>query len=247
MQSKTLKSAFGLFLFGLLLAFSTTEAQVQTDSKPPVKKIEVIGSAELEIIPDEIYFAISLREYMKDNKNKVTIETLEKQLQTSVNQAGIPKENFQIEDVGGWHNYWQKKKTEDFLASKRYVLKLSDLNKINDIIAKVDAKGIESMDISRYSHSKIEQYRKEIKTAALKAAKEKARYLLEGIGEQLGQAIEIQEMLNENDNPPMPMYNARSNMALMQAEAGDMAAAESNIGFKKIKLKFEVRAVFAIK
>ena len=46
-----------LLAAGLFFALSTF-AQQQAD-KPTVKKIEVNGSAEMEITPDEIYFSIS--------------------------------------------------------------------------------------------------------------------------------------------------------------------------------------------
>lgn len=231
----------------LLFSFSLLRAQAQPSSNDKItKKIEVTGNAEQEITPDEIFFNISLREYMKDKTNKVDITTLEKQLQAAVNQAGIPKDNFRVENIYGNRWYWQKKKPEDFLASKRYTLKLSDLSRIDGILEKVDAKGIESVNVAGYTHTKIEQYRREIKTAALKAAREKARYLLEGIGAQLGDPIEIQEM--GGDYQPLPQYGMAP-MANMRMQAGmpDAEAAPSDIDFKKIKIRYEIRAVFGIK
>ena len=60
--------------------------------------------------------------------------------------------------------------------------------------------------------------------------------------------LEIQE-LGDNIYYPQP-YEARSNM-LMKAEmaqdAGAAGGADSDIGFKKIKLRYEMRASFAIK
>jgi uncharacterized protein len=239
-----------LLMAGFLTLFSVTllSAQIATTSpERTVKKIEVTGSAEQEITPDEIYFNISLREYMKDKSNKVDIATLEKQLQNAVNQAGIAKENFRVENIYGNRWYWQKKKPEEFLSSKRYTLKLSDLSRIDGILEKVDAKGVEAVNVASYTHTKIEQYRREIKTAALKAAREKARYLLDGIGAQLGDPIEIQEM--GGDYQPQPMYDmARmSNMAMNAAGAEMEQAAPSDIDFKKIKIRYEIRAVFGIK
>jgi uncharacterized protein YggE len=71
------------------LISTKTQAQMQA-SNPNIKRITVTGSAEMEVIPDEIYFSISLREYFKEkDKNKVDIATLEKQLQAAVNAAGI--------------------------------------------------------------------------------------------------------------------------------------------------------------
>lgn len=241
------KNYFWLSILSVGLLFLYTHIQAQTTTnKDMVRKIEVIGSAEKEVVPDEIYFTISLREYMRD-KNKVTLDKLEKQLQSAVSAAGIPKEDFQIEDIYGYRWHWpekEKKRPEEFLASKRYVLKLNDLSKIDKVLEKVDGKGIESVNISRYEYSKMEQLKKEIKTNALKAAQEKAGYLVQSLNHQLGEVIEIQEIGSDIYYPPMPY--GRANMMMEQ----DMAVADDgaqDIGFKKIKVKYEMRTVFAIK
>lgn len=225
------------------LCFASTAAWAQSENKT-VRKIEVTGRAEEEIVPDEIYFSITLKEYLNDNKDKVSIDKLERELQNAVNKVGIDAENLQIENINSYNYWvWKQKKAKDFLASKQYRLKLSDLNMINQLLEYLDPKGIQGTNIAEYSHSEIEKYRKELKIKALQAAKEKATYLVESIGETLGNVIEIQET-GDFYNPPMPY--ARNAKVMMMEEAGaDMAAAE-DIGFQKIKLQYEVRAVFSI-
>jgi uncharacterized protein len=224
-----------------------SDAQQVIMEKPLVKKIEVNGSAEQEVLPDEIFVNITLREYFKDkdNKNKIDIMVLEKQLQKAVDDAGIPKENFTIGAMNGYREWWGKKKPTTFLESKSYILKVPNLYKIDGIIARVDDKGVASTNIDRYEFSKIEQLRKEIKIKALQAAKAKAQYLLEGIGEQLGEAIDIIEIDNGYQNP-QPIY---SNMMMRTAAAPQMADAmpESTIDVQKIKVRYEIKAVFKIK
>ncbi len=228
-----------LLAAGLFFALSTFAQQAD---KQPVKKIEVNGSAEMEITPDEIYFNISLREYLK-GKNKVEISTLEKQLLKAVADAGIPKADFTIENVYG-NNFEilrKKKDPQEFMARKQYRLKLTKLDKINEILAAVDAEGIENTRIASYTSSKMEAYRKEVKIKALQAAKEKAEYMLTAIGNKIDGIIEIQEMNTDNytDVRPMMMANYKS------ADANEDASSE--IDFKTIKIRAEVRAVFAIK
>jgi uncharacterized protein YggE len=204
-------------------------------------KIEVTGSAETEVTPDIIYISISLKEYFKDNNNrkKVDIEELEKQLQSAVLRSGIPKENFTINNISSYTDYWNKKKDPAFLASKQYRIKVSDLTKLNDIISAVDPKGIAYSNIDSYDYSKMESLKKDLKVKALLAAKEKATYLTAALGQKVGQAIEIQEINNEYY--PQPMY--RSN-TMMKSEAADVAMPE--IDFKKIKLNYQMRTVFEI-
>ncbi len=223
-----------------------SNAQQVIMEKPFVKKIEVTGSAEQEVLPDEIFVTVSLREYFKekDNKAKVDIMVLEKQLQKAVEEAGIPKENFTIGTINGYREWWGKKKPTTFLESKSYILKVLNLYKIDGIISKVDEKGVAFTNIDRYEFSKIEQLRKEIKIKALQAAKEKAKFLLEGIGEQMGEALEITEI--DQGYSPQPVY---SNMMMRSSKMAVTAEAmpESSIDVQKIKVRYEMKAVFKIK
>ncbi len=230
-----------LFLVTCLMIWhiSTLNAQDKTTFQ---KKISVQGSAEMEVIPDEIYFSITLKEYEKDRK-KINITQLEKQLARAVDKLGIPEEHFQVENIHGYNWNYRKKKSDNFLASKSYRLKLADLNKMNTLLEQLDEKGIQSVNVSEFSHSKIEQYRKELKLEALRAAKEKAGFLLSGIGEKLGEVLEVSEV---SLGSPVNYKAARaySNVALEYAES-DLAG-PVNIDFKTIKLRFVINAVFSI-
>lgn len=232
-----------LIITMLALCIASTAVWAQSEDKDKtVRKIEVTGRAEEEIVPDEIYFNITLKEYLADNKDKVSIDKLERELQNAVNKVGIDAEDLQIENINSYNYWvWRQKKAKDFLASKQYRLKLSELNMINQLLEYLDPKGIQSTNIAEYSHSEIEKYRKDLKIKALQAAKEKATYLVESIGETLGGVIEIQEV-GDHYSPPVPYM--RNKMMMAEAQE-DMAAAE-DIGFQKIKLQYEVRAVFGI-
>lgn len=242
-MKKLVKVLTFLVPFGLG-AFASTAQQVIVE-KPQPKKIEVTGSAEEEVLPDEIYVSISLREYFKDkdNKNKTDIMVLEKQLQKAVEEAGIPKENLTIGNINGYREWFGKKKPTIFLESKNYVVKVPNLYKIDGIIAKVDEKGVASTNIERYEYSKIEALRQATKIKALQAAKAKAKYLLEGIDEQLGEALEIYEI--DNGYSPAPVYAMRAAKMEMMSDAAPMP--ESTIDVQKIKVRYEMKTIFRIK
>lgn len=217
------------------LGLSTAMAQ-QVDLR---RKINVSGTSETEVTPDIIYIGISLKEYL-NGKKKVEITELEKQLYAAVQKAGIAKENLTISNLSSWNYATEKKKNPDFLASKQYRLKVSDLNKFNDIIEAIDAKGIANTNIESYDYSKIESLKKELKIKALMAAKEKAAYMVEALGDKLGSVIEIQD---GGDNVVQPVYRNYMMKSAM-AESADVAP---EIDFKKIKLNFSVNVVFEIK
>lgn len=230
-----------ILFIALLSVFSLSAFSQNSDLR---RKIEVTGSAEAEVTPDIIYIGISLKEYFKDNSNrkKVEIAELERQLQKAVLDAGIPKENFTINSISSYTDYWNKKKDPNFLASKQYRIKVSDLTKLNQIIEAVDSKGIAYSNIEGYDYSKLEELKKDLKIKALMAAKEKATYLTAAIGQKVGSAIEIQEINNEYY--PQPMYRAN---AMMKSD-GMVSEAESmpDIDFKKIKLNYQMRTVFEV-
>jgi len=231
-----------LFTLAFVALISVSAMAQQVDLR---KKISVSGSAETEVTPDIIYIGISLKEYLKDNnsKKKVDITTLENQLYAAVQKAGLSKENLTINNLSSYSWATEKKKNPDFLASKQYRLKVSDLNKWNTIIAEIDAKGIASTNIESYDYSKIESLKKELKIKALQAAKEKATYLVQALDDKLGSAIDIQEINNETYPQ---MY--RANVMMMKEERADMAGnAAAEIDFKKIKLNYVMNVVFEIR
>jgi len=226
-----------IFIVAVLVAAACGAFAQNADLR---RKIEVTGMAEQEVTPDIINVTISLREYM-NGKTRVTIDQLERQLEKAVKEAAIPKEDFTINNLSAYNYEYQKKKNPDFLAGKQYGIKFHDLNKFNLILSKVDPKGIQSTNIDSYNYSKIDQLKNELKLKALISAKEKAAFLLNGIGEKLGGPINITESDNSSFSPPRPLIM----MKTMPADAN--VPAESAIDFKKIKLSFQIQAVFEIK
>jgi uncharacterized protein YggE len=231
-----------LLALAFVALFSISAMAQQVDLR---KKITVSGSAELEVMPDIIYISISLKEYLKDNnsKKKVEITTLENQLYAAVQNAGIPKDDLSISNLSSYTAVAEKKKNPDYLAAKQYRLKVTDLKKWNSIIDGIDAKGIAYTNIESYDYSKIEAVKKDLKIKALQAAKIKATYLVEALGNQLGSAIDIQEINNEQF--PQPIY--RSAAMYMKTASADEAAPAAEIDFKKIKLNYTMNTVFEIK
>src|SRR5690606_7418588 len=156
-----------------------------------------------EVTPDIIYIGISLKEYFRDsnNKKKVEIEELERQLQMAVSKAAIPQENFTINNISSYTNWWDKKKTPELLARKQYRIKVTDLSSTDETTGAADAKGIEYGDIESKEYSKMEALKKDLRIRALQAARDKANYLVRAIGSALGGPLEIQEINNECHPP----------------------------------------------
>jgi uncharacterized protein YggE len=227
-----------LLILSALLTFTYGALAQAVDLR---RKIEVTGIAEQEVTPDIINVSISLQEYM-DGKKHIQIADLESQLEKAVKEAGIAPADFTVSNVSAWNNTYQKKKAPDFLASKQYGLRVRDLNKFNQIMAKIDPKGIQSTNIDSYDYSKMTELKRDLKIQALLAARDKATYLLTALGNKLGDALNI----TESDNSSFPQPRQYANVMMFKAASSDAAPAESDIDFKKIKLSFSIQAVFQI-
>jgi uncharacterized protein YggE len=227
-----------LFLIAALVATTFGAFAQNADLR---RKIEVTGIAEQEVTPDIINVSISLKEYLDGKKKAVTISQLEKQLEKAVAEAGIAKEDFTINSLSSWNYQTEKKKNPDFLASKQYNIKFHDLSKFDQILSKLDAKGIQSTNIDSYDYSKINDIKNELKLKALIGARDKAAFLVNGLGDKLGSVLNITE--SDNSSFPQPrMYAVQ-----FKGAAADTATPESDIDVKKIKLSFQINAIFEIK
>ncbi len=234
-------------LMSMALLAGVLTANAQTN-EPRQKQINVSGMSEMEIVPDEIYVQVKLREYEIKNAPKMDIETIRSKFLKAALSIGIAETDISVQSYEGWDgNYWwykkNKKKNPDMMASITYQVKLSGTKKMDELVSKLDDEATENFSIQRVSHSKLDQFKKQLKIEAVKAAKEKAIYLAEAIGEKVGEAITINDP-SEMGRYPQPMY---ANMMMKQAGMENDQAQEPNIDFKKMKLQFEVQVTFALK
>ncbi|MES2558141.1 MAG: SIMPL domain-containing protein [Bacteroidota bacterium] len=235
--------------FAILMAAVciTASTIAQTEYKPVPRTIEVTGSAEMDIEPDEVYLGVNLREYMKDKTTKVSMNEIDKEFQKALAALKIDLKNVSVEGANAYYNYdynyWRNEsKRTDFLAAKTYSIKLPNLEKYNELMQKLDHKGIENAYLQRTDNSKIQEYRQQVKINALKAAKNKAKLMVESIGNQLGDVVFIREMNDGNMYQPI-RYKAMSNMAMDTESAGG----GEPVQMQKIKIRYEVEAHFFIK
>jgi uncharacterized protein YggE len=85
----------------------------------------------------------------------------------------------------------------------------------------------------------MDEFRKEVKINAMKAAKEKAGALAKAIDQSIGRALYIQEL-------DYQLYNAQANMT-MRAANYDMDYKVPDLDFEKLKLEYSILARFELK
>jgi hypothetical protein len=119
-------------------------------------------------------------------------------------------------------------------------------------VNRLDDEATSNFSITRTSHSKIAEYRKQLKIMAVKAAKEKAVYLTESVTEKLGEAITIAEPDESVSSDVLAGRNKGyySNTQYMKEQSkfdSFGGVADGGIDYRKIKLRFEVKVLYALK
>ncbi len=233
---KTFAVLVTLWLSGIL----AISAQEDNNSR----YIEVTGSSETEIIPDEIHFMITIKEYWQeefekkskpeDYQTKVPVNEIEHNLMSTLKQAGIAPSDIQTKEVG---DYWRER-GKDFLISKTFDIKLQNPDQINRIIQTVNTKGIQSMNIGELKNKDLQEYRKQGKIEALKAARQKADYLVAAMGQKLGNVLRIVEPEERSFSYFQPQ-SAMSNVAIPSYDSNPE-------NFRTIKLRYQMTARFEI-
>ncbi|PBQ33825.1 hypothetical protein CNR22_19240 [Sphingobacteriaceae bacterium] len=223
-----------LIVAGLLFACSVSNAQV-TDNLTNKRYIEITGTNEMEITPDELYITITLLERM-EGKEKITIDKQEAELKKSLKELNIDLANLTLSKADA--DYGKvRKSNKDVLVSKAYILKVGDAEMLSKVYEKLDKINAYDAYISRYTHSKILDFQKECRIKAIKVAKEKVDYILAAVDQKAGTPIQIMETENYvQDQPPVYGYGRMDKMAMNSVSVGGNAES-SDISFKKIKIR----------
>lgn len=189
--------------------------------------IEIVGTSEISIDPDQIFIDIQISE--NTTKSSKNIEQQEQILIAELKKAGINTDKLVVADASAYYGKsgWLSK---EVVKSKNYELKVNNATEAGRTFEALAALNIQNAGISRTDHTQMDMYKKQAKIEAIKAAKDKAKYLLEAIGEDLGSAL----IINEQENGFRPQL-MRANAA-MSNNGAYQADHEMVEGFKKIEI-----------
>ncbi len=222
------------YLISLLFTALTFSSIAQNiDTQTPHPYIEVIGTAKKEVIPDKIFLTITLSEKTVNNKS-FSIQQQDEILLNIINKLHIDKSKLKLSDLASEIQIVKKKET-GVQITKDYIVELKNSTEASNLLKELSEKNIKEFSILRIESSEIDKHRKEVRIEAIKAAKDKAEYLLQAIGEVPGKPLEIREI-------PNTVY--RQNLLANSFIQGEEAE-ENN--FKTIPVEFSFYIKYAIK
>ncbi len=219
-----------LLLVGLFLGILTC-AIAQNRDEEKRDYIEVYGTAVMEVVPDEIYVKIVLRD--KEQRSKTELDQQEKKLFAVLQKAGIDvKKDLSVRSMSG-NRY--KLKSGPLKMKKEYILLVHDVKTLDCVFAGLEVMGGVDAEIDRVDHSQMEKFRRDIKVDAIKVAKEKAEALAAAIGQYIGAAIYIGE-------ERWGGFAGQFSNVAMNAMRGE----EPGIDFEKIALQGTIQVRFKL-
>lgn len=202
--------------------------------------IQVTGRAEQELTPDEFYLSIVIDE--RDSKGKVSVESQQRDLVSALRKQGVDvAEQLKMANLSS--EFFKKKSS---VATAKYQLKLSSAEEMARVWQALDALGFSDVSLQRVTHSKLDQYKEQVRLDAIRNARESAESLAGAIGQTVGKCFYIYD----SNSDVLPAYY---NNGLMLArglkvseEASDASFVEEPLEFRTIKLDYSVQAKFVL-
>lgn len=227
-----------------LLLFTIFTANSQTKNFIDQPYIEVNGSADTLVTPNEIYIRIILSE--KDTRDRVSIEELEQKMVDSLKGMGLDTEkHLTTSDMtSNFKTYLLKSK--DVIKTKIYTLKVTDAVTASKVFMKLEEIGISNTLIERVDHSDLNNLKNKMRAKAILDAKDRAIALTKPLNQTVGFAINI----IDTDNNISQQLQGR--MAGIQIRG--ISTIQNNgymdlpkIEFEKIKVTAGINAKFILK
>lgn len=244
-----------ILFFLVISSFMFASCNRYSKDEHPEAYIDVMGSAEMEVDPDEIHLSVVVGNVSEKSQSGsvrelLSLDAADKKLMETLAKVGINKEQVILNDAVT-ANYWYLRYgryVDNVRLEKRYNIILDGVTQLNNLLSELPGPkdGIVSVNITELKNKNIQEHRKETKKMAMKAAKDKASYLLESVGAKAGKPIYVKEVLDNGYD--VQALGALSNVVMQEAErkSESMLMSGGDTQMRKIKLRYEIEAKFEI-
>ena len=243
-----------IFSFICILACAVC-GLAQSNSERPL--ITVSGQAEINVTPDIAVFTLRVVSLNKDLARAKTLndESVRKTLALA-KAYQIAPEDVQTNYISvdeKYSDYNPAVVSRAFLGyeeTKKIVLKLRDMKRIEGLLADVISSGVNRIDDIDFRTTQIRKFKDQARALAMKAAREKAIALTAEINQTVGKAYSITEESLNNYGGPNYSQNAMSNATRSEAGgsgSGDYSDSEGTIAIGQISITARVLVSFELK
>ena len=225
-----------------ILTFLAGQAQTKNFIDQPY--IEVAGSADSLLTPNEIYIRINISE--KDTKDRTSVEELEQKMFDALKALGLDVEkNLTTTDMASNFKFYFLR-SKEVMKSKQYILKVSDAVTASKVFIQLEDLGVSNTSIDRVNHSDLENIRDLMRTRAVGNAKARANALTKPLNQSVGLAIHIAD--NEAYNVSNQLQRQLSEVVVTGYSTKYKPGQElPKIEFEKIKVTANINVKFMLK
>lgn len=199
--------------------------------------IEVTGSADSLVLPNQIYIRFGITE--KEIRTKVQLEEIELKVISGLRSIGIdPEIQLSIQDQLNNIRQYALKKNDGY--PREYMLKLYDSKSLVSTLNLLDNLGIQNIRMDRLEHYEAPIVRSILSMRALENARQKATKLATISGQQLGNVLSIIEEPTQAD--VLLAKDAQMNMRLKKMDSNT----ENIIDLQRIRITSSLRVKFQL-
>jgi len=233
-----------IFLVCLITSF-ISQAQSKNFIDQPY--LEVTGSADTLIEPDEIYINIIISE--KDNRDRIPVEEQETRMLASFKEMGIDIENNLSVNYMGSNFKYILLKGKEVIKTRQYVLKVKDARTAAQVFLLLEQLDISNTSIQKVNYSAINSLRNVMRNKAVANARERAIALASALQQNVGNAIHLVDI--DNNNLANQLYGSQLQDVLVTGYTvklkGLTQGSNPGVEFEKIKVSALVGAKFLLK
>ena len=223
-----------------LLTATFLNAQVKID-KP---YIEVNGKSEMVVMPDQIIVSIVFKEKEKGKDGASTDEQL-KALKEALKKINIPISKLSLSHSNA--DYIRVKyRKKDLVNKANYNLILKNAKEVNEVFEILDIIDVYKANIKEVTHSKIVEYKKQMRITATRSAKEKADYLLKELDAKRGLPLLVKEEYSNSFYRSNNYMSSNVSFGPPQVSHSKISSKGGEIGFTRIKVTAQIYVKFLI-
>ena len=166
-------------------------------AQTPPSQINVSGSAEVKVVPDEVYLQLGVetRDISLDAAKRQNDDRIEKVLK-QLRKKGVPQKNIQTDFMSVEPEYdynVSRVKSVAYVVRKSIEVKLTELGRFEEILSEALENGVTHVHGIDFRTSQLRKHRDEARAMAIRAAKEKADALAAELGVRRGKVQTINE------------------------------------------------------
>jgi hypothetical protein len=233
-----------IFLVCLITSF-ISQAQSKNFIDQPY--LEVTGSADTLIEPDEIYINIIISE--KDNRDRIPVEEQETRMLASFKEMGIDIENNLSVNYMGSNFKYILLKGKEVIKTRQYILKVKDARTAAQVFLLLEQLDISNTSIQKVNYSAINSLRNVMRNKAVANARERGIALASALQQNVGNAIHLVDI--DNNNLANQLYGSQLQDVVVTGYTvklkGLTQGSNPGVEFEKIKVSALVGAKFLLK